>query len=284
MASSSSPEAPFTIPQRPRKLSSPTSSSTPTPTAILSAAPTPAPSRNPSLFPGSDASPSNNNNDHDRAPRAPAPDPFASAEYMSALAAAAQASLQSAPSSPGADLPIARSSSGSGGAGNRQSASYFQSPPPPLPQKDEGDEEPRFSTTSFLDVDSSDHATTPGSATTGGQHDDGVPPDELVGGPVSRGEGEDEDEDEDGQGQHRGAGFVDPLARARAGVSVAKGEGLVEQVKPMLGGSGGAAAAGVRGHGRQQSWSEQDMKHDMTARFWNGGGPVQGYESTSNGA
>ncbi|KAL1651999.1 hypothetical protein SLS58_000122 [Diplodia intermedia] len=310
-------------------------SSTPTPT-VLELAPTPAPSRNPSLFPGAENSPAGLYGGRGAHLTAAQPGRhFANnADYINALAAAAQASLQSAPSSPGADLPITRSSGkrnsiyglGGGGGGaaeggggaaqepslsllperlsglqvneereaekdekmdeengergwrNEEAGGPMDSPPPEQQQQQQqpfGD----AVRGSFLDVDSSTPVTTPGDAAgavdylhSGLRSEDRS---DVAGGPVSStaARNVDEMEVEDEEGAYEG--FTDPFARARAGVSVAKGEGLVSQAGAMMNGQQERAV-----NGRQQSWSEQDLRHELTARL-SKGEPMQGYESTS---
>ncbi|KAL1617387.1 hypothetical protein SLS56_011002 [Neofusicoccum ribis] len=258
------------------------------------------------------------------------PSPAAGTDYLTALAAAAQASLQSAPSSPGADLPIARSGKRNSIYGLQQHQlppqrhqHHQHHQPEHLHQQDEADElvdgtgndddaaasvKPdesesspgRFNSTSFLDIDSSTPVTTPGSAAADddvfddalgagldaavdeawADGDGGVTPAPLgggdggllaaeedgsmmaavAGGPVVGRAEEvgDEEEQEVGNGYHNN--YVDPLARARAGVSVAKGEGLVEQTRSMLEGSGEGE------YERQRSWGEKDLRSEMS---WN---------------
>ncbi|OJD40194.1 uncharacterized protein BKCO1_1000437 [Diplodia corticola] len=353
----------------------------------LALAPTPAPSRNPSLFPGAENSPASflmtsaqnggRNNNTAAAPHLTAAQPgrhFATnAEYMNALAAAAQASLQSAPSSPGADLPIARGGKrgsvyglgggvgvglgiggggaeggagggggegegkdGAGGAGvglgvlperleglrvggggddeggeeeERRGENGWKSTEgggglvgeDGAPQQQQGQQQQQFGDAnvmrgSFLDIDSSTPVTTPGSCAPAADYLGGAlglreENRSGGGGPVSSAaaRGLDEMEVEKGGDEMEGEyeGFTDPFARARAGVSVAKGEGLVSQAGAMMNGQREQErpppqpAQERAAHGRQQSWSQQDLRHEMTARL-SKDQPLQGYESTSD--
>lgn len=338
------------------------SPSTPTPT-VHSLAPTPAPSRNPSLFPGAENSPVGLNGSRGVggvAAHLSAAQPgrhFAdNADYINALAAAAQASLQSAPSSPGADLPIARSSGkrnsiyglgggsvaaeGSGGGGAAQEPALSLLPERlsglqvdeereaeeretqekdggmdeangeggwrneeaggPMDLQEPQPEQQLFGDAgrgSFLDVDSSTPATTPGftSAAAAGDYfhgheampgASGLRTEDrsggVTGGPVSSAAARDVDEMEvEEEGEYEG--FTDPFARARAGVSVAKGEGLVVQAGAMMNGQQEERPPPQErpARDRQQSWSEQDLRHEMTARLYKGEA-MQGYESTTD--
>lgn len=266
-------------------------SDTPTPTGQPA---TPAPSRNPSMFPGSDAQRDN----------------FANADYLNALAAAAQASLQSAPSSPGGDLPIARSGNRNsvyglpGGEGSRASSASRGGRRhdedaegdvmEDVMEEEEGEGEgaqrrggaaEMFNTTSFLDIDSSTPVTTPGSTVDDFDEDvesvEALPPESVAGGPVHGGDAMDEDAEEEREGRRVNGreygGFTDPLARARAGVSVAKGEGFVERASVML-----DREVVASGQGTQVGLGEQAMRREMGERVWKGG-PVQGVESAGDG-